>query len=240
LRKNDPAEWLEEHGDYLFRLAVLRLRNTEAAEDAVRETLLTAVLDQSANRQGSVRTWLSGILKLKIRDGCFKLGGAPIPDQTREKEDEDAFFQGADGEWPNHWRIDHAPVDWHLDGQATIEHEDFWEALERVLAELPAQSAKAFTLRELDGLSAQEVCTVMKLTPHDLNLILHRARLKLRHSLESRWFRNELRKPGKAREVPAQAGTDDPLSGFRRTLKLAAWTGKTDVRIRKPFRPIAG
>jgi len=211
LRKNDPAEWLEEHGDYLFRLAVLSLRNAEAAEEAVRETLLAAMRDQSADRQSSVRTWLRGILKLKIRDGCLKLGGAPISDQTREKEDEDAFFQDAEGEWPSHWRIDHAPVVWHLDGQATIEHADFWEALDRVLAELPAQSAMAFTLRELDGLSAQEVCMVMKLTPHDLHLILHRARLKLRHSLESRWFRNELKNPEKAREVPAQPGTDDRL-----------------------------
>jgi DNA-directed RNA polymerase specialized sigma24 family protein len=30
--------WLEDHGDYLFRYALVRLRDREIAEDMVRET----------------------------------------------------------------------------------------------------------------------------------------------------------------------------------------------------------
>ena len=30
---SDPTFWVEKHGDYLFRYALLRLRNTALAED---------------------------------------------------------------------------------------------------------------------------------------------------------------------------------------------------------------
>ena len=38
----DPAIWVDEHGDYLFRYAVMRLRDESLAEDAVQEALLAA------------------------------------------------------------------------------------------------------------------------------------------------------------------------------------------------------
>ena len=39
----DPARWLDDHGDYLFKYAVFRLRDDTAAEDAVQETFLAAL-----------------------------------------------------------------------------------------------------------------------------------------------------------------------------------------------------
>ena len=53
----DAAAWVDEHGDYLYRYALLRLRDPAAAEDAVQETLLAAL--QSHGRfagRGSERT----------------------------------------------------------------------------------------------------------------------------------------------------------------------------------------
>ena len=40
----DPTVWVDDHGDYLFRYAVVRLRDETAAEDMVQETLLSAIL----------------------------------------------------------------------------------------------------------------------------------------------------------------------------------------------------
>ena len=34
----DPSEWVDRYGDYLFRYAMLRLRDRSAAEDLVQET----------------------------------------------------------------------------------------------------------------------------------------------------------------------------------------------------------
>ena len=60
---------LEAMRPALYRFAMLQLRNTVHAEDAVQETLL-AVLEKPANFQGnsSLRTYVIGILKFKIID----------------------------------------------------------------------------------------------------------------------------------------------------------------------------
>lgn len=40
---SDPEKWVEMHGDALYRFALLRLRDPKLAEDAVQETLLSAL-----------------------------------------------------------------------------------------------------------------------------------------------------------------------------------------------------
>ncbi len=63
----DPGRWLDDHGDYLFKYAVFRLRDNTAAEDAVQETFLAALKAyKEFQGRASERTWLVGILKHKI------------------------------------------------------------------------------------------------------------------------------------------------------------------------------
>lgn len=45
-----------------------------------------------------------------------------------------------------------------------------------------------FTLRELDGLSTDEICKILNVSWVNVWVILHRARLRLRECLETRWF----------------------------------------------------
>ena len=40
---SDPEQWVELHGDYLFKYALMRLRDPAKAEDAVQETFLAAL-----------------------------------------------------------------------------------------------------------------------------------------------------------------------------------------------------
>jgi DNA-directed RNA polymerase specialized sigma24 family protein len=39
----NPEHWVDEHGDPLFRYALVRVRRREVAEDLVQETLLSAM-----------------------------------------------------------------------------------------------------------------------------------------------------------------------------------------------------
>jgi RNA polymerase sigma-70 factor (ECF subfamily) len=39
----DPSEWVDRYGDYLFRYAMLRVRDGSKAEDLVQETFLAAL-----------------------------------------------------------------------------------------------------------------------------------------------------------------------------------------------------
>src|SRR5262245_35733194 len=47
---HDPAAWLEDHGDYLFAYAMLRVHNAAVAEDLVQDTLLAALQGVDAFR----------------------------------------------------------------------------------------------------------------------------------------------------------------------------------------------
>src|SRR5438067_11944463 len=39
----DPERWVDEHGDCLYRYALVRVRKPEVAQDLVQETLLAAL-----------------------------------------------------------------------------------------------------------------------------------------------------------------------------------------------------
>lgn len=70
----NPEAWVDQHGDCLYRYAVMRVRHPEVAEDLVQETLLAAVRTQTSFRgTSSERSWLCGILKNKICDDFRKL-----------------------------------------------------------------------------------------------------------------------------------------------------------------------
>ena len=74
----DPTAWVEQHGDYLFRYALIRLRNESVAEDLVQDALLAAFQGKERFTGSSTeRSWLTGILKHKIMDHFRRLARAP-------------------------------------------------------------------------------------------------------------------------------------------------------------------
>lgn len=181
----DPSMWLDCHGDYLYRYAVVRVRDAEVAADLLQETLLAAVGPYLGHAgRSSERTWLVGIMKHKVvdyfrrraRNAQFKL----LP----EVDDEAESFETS-GPWRGHWREDRAPGNWPVHG---LESREFWATFERCLAQLPEQMSIAFTLREIDGLTSTEICEILNVTPNNLWVLLHRGRNKLRHLLEVEWF----------------------------------------------------
>jgi RNA polymerase sigma-70 factor (ECF subfamily) len=66
---SDPEQWVELHGDYLFKYALARLRDPARAEDMVQETFLAALKGgKSFAGRSAEKSWLVGILKNKICD----------------------------------------------------------------------------------------------------------------------------------------------------------------------------
>jgi len=188
----DPGQWLDDHGDYLFKYAVFRLRDDTAAEDAVQETFLAALKAyEKFEGRGSERTWLVGILKHKIIDHFRRTEReAPIGEEFDEGPDHVEFFARVD-EWKGHWTNEYAPTEWHATPAELIERSDFWRVFGDCLSPLPQRTASAFTLREVDGLKSDEICDILGITMNNLWVMLHRARLHLRNCLEVNWFRRE-------------------------------------------------
>lgn len=185
----EPTSWLDSHGDYLYRYALMRVRDAAVAEDLLQETLLAAVgSHQTFEGRSSERTWLVGIMKHKLVDYFRRLARTPqFQQRTGIDDDEGACFETS-GPWPGHWREDHAPQSWPFDAGRLLESREFCETFQRCLSQLPPQMSIAFTFRELDGLSSTEICEILNITPDNLWVLLHRSRTKLRHLLETNWF----------------------------------------------------
>lgn len=192
----DAMVWVDQHGDYLFKYALFRLRDAAAAEDAVQETFLAAIKAYAKfEGRGSERTWLVGILKHKITDHFRKSQReAPIGETEDETFDHPEFFTRTDG-WDNHWNTDYAPTEWHATPEQLVEQGDFWKVFNDCLAPLPKRTASAFTFREVDGLTSEEICNLLSISVNNLWVMLHRARLHLRNCLEMNWFRRKMGDP---------------------------------------------
>lgn len=183
----DPTAWLDSHGDYLYRFALVRVRDAAVAEDLLQETLLAAVGSyQGHEGRSSERTWLVGIMKHKVVDHFRRLARTPQFQLTPENFEKNCFEES--GPWPGHWRDDQAPLHWSVQPADLTESREFWETFDRCLSQLPQQMSIAFTLREIDGLSSTEICEILNITPNNLWVLLHRGRTKLRHLLEANWF----------------------------------------------------
>jgi RNA polymerase sigma-70 factor (ECF subfamily) len=186
---SDASAWLERYGDALYRYAAARVGGREPAEDLVQETFLAAL--QSRDRfqhRSSVRTWLFSILRHKIVDHYRRTqeerehtaAGAGAESDAEADEVVKRFFT-ADGLWSN------APSPWKSPEQA-LERDEFWNVLDGCLGGLPRSLAQAFVLRELEEVDSDRLCELLGLSPGNLRVRLHRARLLLRDCLETRWF----------------------------------------------------
>lgn len=190
----DAVVWLEQHGDYLFKYAIFRLRDPSAAEDAVQETFLAALKAyEKFEGRGSERTWLVGILKHKITDHFRRsTREAPIGEGGEDDGPDHAEFFARTDEWQNHWNPNYAPSDWGASPEQLVEREEFCRVFNDCLSPLPDRTASAFALREVDGLTSEEICEALSITVNNLWVMLHRARLHLRNCLELNWFKREI------------------------------------------------
>jgi RNA polymerase sigma-70 factor (ECF subfamily) len=94
------------------------------------------------------------------------------------------------------------PSEW-LNPEQSLDQRRFWETIERGLARLPSATARAFYLREFEGLSTEDICAELRITQSNCWVMLHRARLSLRQHLEDNWFVNPARQAGLSRPMPA-------------------------------------
>lgn len=171
--------------DYLLRFARLQLRNDAWAEDAVSETVLAALAEpQSFGNRSQLKTWLVGILKHKVVDALRhhhrEVCVGDDSDDAQADPLESIAFQ-ADGHFVEQ------PADWG-DPEQQTSSQQFFAILEACASKLPAAQGRLFLMREWLELSSEEICKELQLTPTNLYVQLHRARLRLRECLELNWF----------------------------------------------------
>jgi RNA polymerase sigma-70 factor (ECF subfamily) len=177
-----PAlRWLEEHGDALYAYALPRVRNPDLAEDLVQETLLAGLAGRERFAgQSAERTWLMGILKHKLIDYLRKsIRQRPLSELDLDVTSE--FFTEH-----GHWKV--SGPSWEGRPEAALEQAEFRAVLSRCLAKLPSRIAQLFWLREAEGVTTEQLCQELGITPTNVWTMLHRARLGLRRCLNENWF----------------------------------------------------
>jgi len=185
---SDPDRWVELHGDFLFKYALLHLRDAARAEDAVQETFLAALKGRKTFQGRSAeRSWLVGILKNKI---CDHFRNAKRETSFTDLE----FYNDAEGErfvaeglGKGGWIHELGPREWSDPG-ASLDREVFWKTYRDCSGKLPKNVAAAFNLREVDGIESREICSLLNISENNLWVMLHRARMALRRCLEVNWF----------------------------------------------------
>jgi len=182
-----PETWLDEHGNALYRYALVQLRDPHRAEDAVQETLLAALVAHERFAGGaSVRTWLLGILKHKIMDQFRRqVREVPLDDVDDASELDDPADDG-DFAPSGHWR--NTLSDWG-NPQEMLERGEFIAFLQRCLDALPQRLAHLYWLREVLEEDTETICKEMAITPNNLWTMLHRVRLGLRRCLDRTWLK---------------------------------------------------
>lgn len=178
-------EQLVEHRVYLMRFARLQLRNDAWAEDAVSETLLAALSKpQSFGNRSQLKTWLVGILKHKVID-LLRSNARTVAVSDAQADDEgdelDRLSFKADGHFAE------KPSDWGNPDQ-TLQQVQFFQVLDACMERLPPALGRLFLMREWLELSSPEICKELSLTPTNLYVQLHRARLRLQECLNIHWF----------------------------------------------------
>ncbi len=181
---SEPVTWLEQYGDTLYRYALFRVRDPDLAQDLVQETLLAALQARARYaRESSEKTWLIGILKHKIIDHLRKSNREVSLDQQTERDTElDRLYFDEHGAW-------RAELGQWSDPERSLEQVQFWQTLFDCVARLSQRLATLFILREVDGMSTEELCKVLDIsTTNNMWVMLSRARMRMRECLEVRWF----------------------------------------------------
>ncbi len=178
MEMRDARTWLDEHGDYLFRIARRQLHSDELAEDAVQDTLLAALTARERYAgDASPRTWLVGILKHKIVDIIRRrVREVELPRDDEDEEAVDALFR-QNGHWAEPLRAWGNP-------QTEAELSQLRRILDDCADRLKPLMAQVFSLREAGGMETEEICKELGITPTNCWVLLHRARLFMRQCLE--------------------------------------------------------
>lgn len=185
---SDPERWVELHGDYLFKYALMRLRDPVKAEDAVQETFLAALKGgKDFAGRSAEKSWLVGVLKNKIYDYYRKASRETSFTDLEFYSDEESDRFVPDGLFKDGWIHELGPLEWSGPG-ASLDSEVFWKTFYDCSNKLPKNVAAVFNLREVDGVESKEICGLLNISESNLWVMLHRARMALRRCLETNWF----------------------------------------------------
>jgi RNA polymerase sigma-70 factor (ECF subfamily) len=173
---------VRRYHDSMIRLASSFVPSRAVAEEVVQDTWM-GVLRGIGGFEGrsSFRTWLFRILVNRARTAGAREGrsiaigdAGPAVDQSR--------FDAA-GAWAA------PPEQWIEAIDDRLRAGKMAHRIRSAIEELPSRQREVVTLRDVEGLSSDEVCHVLEITDGNQRVLLHRGRSRVRQVLETEFGR---------------------------------------------------
>ena len=163
----NATDLVNEHGDYLYAFALSKVRNEELAKDLVQDAFLSALkaLDEFQGKS-SVRTWLTSILNRKIIDHWRKA------ENRLTTTIADTQFAALNAMESKDDTI-----------EQVLEKVETSQKLNACIDKLPLKWQAVIQLRYLEEMKSDQVCKELAITPSNLWIIIHRAKLLLKDCL---------------------------------------------------------
>lgn len=177
------AALVTAHHNSLLRLARTFVSDRGAAEDVVQETWVGVLKGlKTFERRASLKTWIFRILVNRARTRGTRDGRTLTFSALQDPEGTDADLLdrfSADGRWaqpPSLWQ-EQDPEDLLLRAETV-------DCIDDAIARLPPNQRAVVTLRDVEGIEAEDVCNILAISETNQRVLLHRARTKVRAGLE--------------------------------------------------------
>lgn len=181
------ATLVRRHHGSLTRIAMGYVSTRQSAEEVAQDAWLAVLegLDRFEGRS-SFRTWLFTILVNRaktrgVREGRSVPSSALAEGEASEEPAVPPSRFDSNGRWSE------PPRDWHdQTPEALLDQAETRAAVIAAISVLPDKYRIVLTLRDLEGMEAEEVCRILEISEANQRVLLHRARSRLRQALEAR------------------------------------------------------
>jgi RNA polymerase sigma-70 factor (ECF subfamily) len=189
LRDKDEAAFalvLDAWSGGMARVARSIVSTHASADEVVQDTWLAVIQGiRTFEARSSLKTWVYRILvntakRRAMREGRH-VSWSLVPGEDERPTVDPTRFGGPDDQFPGHWRAFPAP--WPSPEQDTLAGEVHAQ-VEAALAGLPERQRVVITLRDVEGYSSEEVCSILQISAANQRVLLHRARAFVRGKLE--------------------------------------------------------
>ncbi len=179
---------IEAYQASMVRVALLYVPTRTLAEEAVQETWIGVL--KGLNRfegRSSLKTWIFSILMNRAKTVAQREGryqqvsweeDVPEPSVTPTR------FRSMDDPMPNGWKAEDVPDSWDAIPEAVLLNQETRRYIQQAINALPENQRIVITLRDVELLTSNEVCNILSITETNQRVLLHRARSKVRQSLE--------------------------------------------------------
>jgi RNA polymerase sigma-70 factor, ECF subfamily len=188
LRRGDDAAFallLDAWSRGMHRVAASHVASSATADEVVQDTWLAVIQNiDTFEGRSSLKHWVFRIAANTAKRSAARESRA-VPSGSMGPDDEPTVnpvrFRPPDQLYPGHWHD--LPAPWPSPDQEVMGAE-VRRLVAAAVERLPARQRAVITLRDIEGHSSEETCSILDLSQANQRVLLHRARTAVRAELE--------------------------------------------------------